>query len=158
MDIKYPHVLHNFDRFPYGEAADVGNTAGRGDAASETGSVTVMGEKGRDRRLRPRFGVEVFAKATVQLFGSSNVYELVTENISETGLLLNCDARIDHLNAASILEVALYLEPGNPIKFLAKWVRNATTYSIGIVISEISPTDKNRLLDYIDTIQHNEVD
>jgi hypothetical protein len=115
-------------------------------------------KSGRERRLRPRFGIAVYAKATIQLFGSTNAYDLVTENISETGLLLNSDTKIDHLSAASILEVKLFLQEEDPIKFLAKWVRNASDFSIGIVISDISAPDRKRLSDFIYTVQQNEVD
>ena len=65
---------------------------------------------GRERRLRPRHRIEVQAKATIRLFGSSEAYDLTTENISESGFLLKSDSRLEHLNSSSILEVSIFLD------------------------------------------------
>ncbi len=107
---------------------------------------------GRDRRRMPRYSVDFETKAVIQLFGSPYRYELQTENISESGLLLRAPMKIDHLSAASILEVNLFINDARPIAFLAKWVRNATDCSIGIVISDIAPAERSRLLNFIESI------
>jgi hypothetical protein len=129
-----------------------------GEIMTDRTKPTRIPKVGRDRRLRPRYGIEVMARATIQLFGSTDTYELITENISETGVLLRGETKIIHLTASSILEVSLFVEGGNPIKFLGKWARNATDFSIGIAISEISIVDRRRLAEFMDTIQHNLVE
>ncbi|MEZ4743805.1 MAG: PilZ domain-containing protein [Bdellovibrionota bacterium] len=104
----------------------------------------------KERRLKTRHRIKLESKAIIRLFGSKESYELQTENVSESGLLLTSKInRLSHMNAASILEVSLFIEKENPINFLAKWVRNHNDYSVGIMITDIEAEEQKRLSDFI---------
>ena len=97
---------------------------------------------GRDRRVKPRYSINVRAKVKAKLFGTTFSYDLFTENISETGLLLVSTSDLSHFNAATLLEIWLFTEDDQtqkPIYFVAKYIRHAGLKMIGVRISDIDP-------------------
>ena len=108
---------------------------------------------GRDRRIKPRFSINVRARVKAQLFGTTYSYELFTENISETGLLLMSDYDLSHFNPSTILEIWLYPPDAEkdtkPIYFIAKYIRHAATNMIGVRISDIEPEARAKYNDFL---------
>ncbi len=94
----------------------------------------------KDKRIKPRFKIQVRAKITAQLIGSASRFEFVTENISESGLLVNHNPGSRHsFNSHSILEVWVVTDHHEEVYFFAKYVRKASDTSFAIKIIDIDP-------------------
>jgi len=107
--------------------------------------------KSRDKRVKPRFKIEVHARIKAQLIGSSSKYPFVTENISESGLLVHHEVLSRHaFNKHSILEVWVSNDSGEEIYFFAKYVRKASDTSFAIKIIDIDGTNSKKYQDFID--------
>lgn len=116
-----------------------------------------------ERRIKKRYSIKIKAKAILKLFGDSNIYALETVNLSESGLLLEFDQPVHHLNKSSILEITLLLEnnaeaPGfGNISFLAKFVRNASDTEIGVKIIDIDCSNSSIYQKFIKSFSTAEV-
>ncbi|WP_141733607.1 PilZ domain-containing protein [Oligoflexus tunisiensis] len=107
--------------------------------------------KTRDKRVKPRFKIQVHARIKAQLIGSSHKFPFVTENISESGLLVTHDPVSRHaFNKHSILEVWVNNELGEEIYFFAKYVRKASDTSFAIKIIDIDGANSKKYQDFID--------
>lgn len=113
----------------------------------------------RDRRMKPRFLINVRAKIRVQLIGSSSPLEFVTDNISENGLLLEYLGK-DRLifNQATILETWLDINESKPIFFVTKFVRYQTPTRVAIRIIDIDNETHTRYLRFIEDSATEEVE
>ena len=104
----------------------------------------------RDTRIKPRFKIRVQAKIRAQLIGSDSRFDFVTENISESGLLVTHPANVKHgFNPHTILEVWIRNERNEEIFFFAKFVRRATDTSFAITISDIDAVNGEMFQDFI---------
>ncbi len=104
----------------------------------------------RDKRVKPRFKIQVAARIRAQLIGSSNAYEFVTENISESGLLVRQPPDHRHnFNEQTILEVWVRTEVGKEIFFFAKYVRQAGDAAFAMRIIDIDPENLELFQDFI---------
>ena len=107
--------------------------------------------KTRDKRVKPRFKIQVHARIKAQLIGSSSKFPFVTENISESGLLVNHEPVSRHaFNKHSILEVWVSNDAGEEIYFFAKYVRKASESSFAIKIIDIDGANSKKYQDFID--------
>ena len=107
--------------------------------------------KTRDKRVKPRFKIEVHAKIKAQLIGSSNRYAFITENISESGLLVTYPEGSRHsFNSHSILEVWVANDRNEPIYFFAKFVRKAGDLAFAIKIIDIDSINAKKYQEFID--------
>ena|GEM_PF-2604396 len=105
----------------------------------------------RDKRVKPRFKIEVHAHIKAQLIGSSSKYPFITENISESGLLVNHPPGSRHaFNKHSILEVWVTNDQGDEIYFFAKYVRKANDHSFAIKIIDVDGANSKKYQDFID--------
>jgi hypothetical protein len=108
--------------------------------------------KMRDKRVKPRFKIQVHARIKAQLIGSSSKFPFVTENISESGLLVTHEPMSRHaFNKHSILEVWVNNEQGEEIYFFAKYVRKASDTSFAIKIIDIDSANSRKYQDFIDS-------
>jgi hypothetical protein len=106
----------------------------------------------RDKRVKPRFKIQVHAHIKAQLIGSSSKFPFVTENISESGLLVNHGPASRHaFNKHSILEVWVSNDSGEEIYFFAKYVRRASDTSFAIKIIDIDSANSKKYQDFIDS-------
>lgn len=104
----------------------------------------------RDTRIKPRFKIQVQAKIRAQLIGSSSKFDFMTENISESGLLVNHAAAVNPgFNQHTILEVWIKTDDGIEIFFFAKYVRKATDTSFAITVIDIDPENNELMQDFI---------
>ncbi len=104
----------------------------------------------RDSRVKPRYKIQVEAKIRAQLIGSSSKFEFVTENISESGLLVTHPPGLRHaFNDKTILEVWLRTSPEQEVFFFAKYVRVASENSFAIRIIDIDPENLEIFQDFI---------
>lgn len=109
----------------------------------------------RDMRVKPRYKIQVEAKIRAQLIGSSSKFEFVTENISESGLLVSHPPGMRHaFNDKTILEVWLRTSPEQEIFFFAKYVRGASESSFAIRIIDIDPENLEFFQDFISAHMH----
>ncbi|HYX35872.1 MAG: PilZ domain-containing protein [Pseudobdellovibrionaceae bacterium] len=107
--------------------------------------------KTRDKRVKPRFKIQVHARIKAQLIGSSSKFPFVTENISESGLLVNHEPGSRHaFNKHSILEVWVSNDADEQIFFFAKYVRKASDTSFAIKIIDIDGMNSKKYQDFID--------
>ncbi len=105
----------------------------------------------RDKRVKPRFKIQVHARIKAQLIGSSSKFPFVTENISESGLLVHHEPMSRHaFNKHSILEVWVSNDQGEEIYFFAKYVRKANDTSFAIKIIDIDGVNSKKYQDFID--------
>lgn len=83
-----------------------------------------VASSGKDRRIKPRFEIAIHAKIQAKLIGAATRVDFVTDNISESGLLLFYEGK-DRLafNEHTILEVWLYTDTDDVLFFFAKFVR-----------------------------------
>ncbi len=108
--------------------------------------------KTRDKRTKPRIKVEVHAQIKAQLIGSATKYPFVTENISESGLLItHAPGFKPAFNKHSILEVWVQNDQGEEIFFFAKYVRKASDHSFGVKIIDIDGVNSKKYSDFIDS-------
>lgn len=108
--------------------------------------------KNRDKRTKPRIKVQIHAKIKAQLIGSANKYPFITENISESGLLVTHVSHFRHsFNSHSILEVWVQNDREEEIFFFAKYVRKASETSFAIRIIDIDPTNVKKYQEFIDS-------
>ncbi len=104
----------------------------------------------RDTRIKPRFKIQVQAKIRAQLIGSDSRFDFLTENISESGLLVTHQPNVKHgFNNHTILEVWVKTELNEEIFFFAKFVRKATDTSFAITISDIDAANGELFQDFI---------
>lgn len=107
--------------------------------------------KTRDQRVKPRFNIQVHARIKAQLIGSSSKYPFITENMSESGLLVQHESvPRPSFNTHSILEVWLSTDTGEEIYFFAKYVRKASDTSFAIRIIDIDDPNSTKYQDFID--------
>lgn len=125
----------------------------------------------RDKRVKPRFKIQVHARIKAQLIGSSSKFPFVTENISESGVLLThpnryidsevktglkedntfISAKSKHsFNQSSILEVWLYNDRNEEIYFFAKFVRKADENSFAIRIIDIDSANAKKYQEFLE--------
>ena len=106
----------------------------------------------RDQRVKPRFKIAVHARIKAQLIGSFHKLLFITENISESGLLVNhaVGAR-PGFNPQTILEVWLFDEAQNEIFFFAKYVRRASDTSFAMKIIDIDTANAKLYHDFINS-------
>jgi len=105
----------------------------------------------RDKRVKPRFKIQVRTRIKAQLIGSSTKFTFVTENISESGLLVNHEPSSRHaFNKHSILEVWVRDDAGDEIYFFAKYVRKDSETSFAIRIIDIDGINSKKYQDFID--------
>ncbi len=107
-------------------------------------------DKSKDQRVKPRFKIQVHAHIKAQLIGSSSKYPFITDNISESGLLVNHPPGSRHaFNKDSILEVWVTNEHGDEIFFFAKYVRKASNNSFAIKIIDVDGANSKKYQDFI---------
>jgi hypothetical protein len=135
----------------------------------------------RDKRVKPRFKIQVHARIKAQLIGSSSKFPFVTLNISESGVLLteasaytedditpalpvdrnkkapSATAPRHAFNTHSILEVWLYNDRNEEIFFFAKYVRKADDHSFAIRIIDIDATNARKYQEFIEAHRDSEV-
>lgn len=104
----------------------------------------------RDTRIKPRFKIAVQARIRAQLIGSSSKFDFVTENISESGLLVTHPTNFNPgFNNHTILEVWIKTDKGEEVFFFAKYVRKASESSFAINIIDIDPANNEILQEFI---------
>ncbi len=107
--------------------------------------------KTRDKRVKPRFKIEVHARIKAQLIGSSSKYPFITENISESGLLVNHPAGSRHsFNKHSILEIWVLNDRDEEIYFFAKYVRKAGDKAFAVKIIDIDAANSKKYQEFIE--------
>ncbi|MFW7381877.1 MAG: PilZ domain-containing protein [Oligoflexus sp.] len=113
----------------------------------------------RDRRMKPRFLINIRAKIRVQLIGSSSPLEFVAENISENGLLLDYMGKERLIfNQSTILETWLDINESKPIFFVTKFVRYHSENRVAIRIIDIDNDTHERYLRFIEESATDEVE
>ncbi len=112
--------------------------------------MSVAIQRSKDQRAKPRFKIAVHAHIKAQLIGSFNKYPFITENISESGLLVNHPVNMrPGFNVQTILEVWLLDDNGNEIFFFAKYVRKASESSFAIKVIDIDLNNAKLYYDFI---------
>lgn len=108
-------------------------------------------KSGKERRLKPRFRINLNVKIKAQLIGSQFKYEFITEDLSETGLLIRHvgKGRVA-FNDLSIIEAWLIPPDAESIFFYAKFVRfQFDEQCMAIRIIDIDPDQFKRYTDLI---------
>ncbi|SMF76766.1 PilZ domain-containing protein [Pseudobacteriovorax antillogorgiicola] len=108
-------------------------------------------KSGKERRLKPRFKISLHVRIEAQLIGSHYKYDFITEDLSETGLLIRHTGkgRVS-FNELSIIEVWLYPPKLDPLFFYAKFVRfQKDDQCMAIRIIDIEPEAFRTYHDFI---------
>ena len=112
----------------------------------------------RDQRVKPRFKIMVHARIKAQLIGSATLLIFVTENISESGLLVNhAEGTRPPFNTQTILEVWLQDADQKEIFFFAKYVRRATETSFAIKIIDIDTANAELYHAFVHSVRDNPI-
>ncbi|NRA67889.1 MAG: PilZ domain-containing protein [Pseudobacteriovorax sp.] len=114
----------------------------------------------RDRRLKPRYKISIHVRIEAQLIGSPMKYDFISEDISESGLLIRHTGRHKvSFNKFSIIEVWLYPPESPPIFFFAKYIRFIPeTQLLAIRISDIDREHADHYRIFLETHAESEVD
>lgn len=105
----------------------------------------------RERRVKPRFKISIKVRIEASLIGSRHRYDFISEDISESGLLIRHTGR-DRVgfNELSIIESWLYPPGRDPIFFYAKFVRfSQETQYLAIRIIDIEREEFEKYRDFI---------
>ncbi len=105
----------------------------------------------RDRRLKPRFKISIRVKIEASLIGSRHRYDFISEDISESGLLIRHTGRDKvGFNELSIIEVWLHPPEREAIFFYAKFVRfSPETQFLAIRIIDIEREEFEKYREFI---------
>ncbi len=114
---------------------------------------------GKDRRIKPRFEVAIHARIQAKLIGAATRVDFMTDNISESGLLLQYSGK-DQLafNEHTILEVWLYTDTDDVLFFFAKFVRYQDGGKVAIRIVDMDAETIKKYSHFIQAHATREID
>lgn len=106
----------------------------------------------------PRYNINTKIKISAQLIGSRQRHDFITENISESGLLIRSQGSKLTFNQQSIIEAWVYPEGAedDPIFFICKFARKNDDLSIGIRITSIDEHNTERYFELINMLAEKE--
>ena len=102
----------------------------------------------KEQRQKPRYRLQSSLKAKVHSMGSKDLYDIVVENLSESGMLIFCPDSTLPYSTSSILELEMNIPEGT-VQFLAKIARFAEESRVGIRIIQIEEGSESRLRHFL---------